>query len=98
MRKTIIATILSVATALAVAAPTPARADRDAEKAIALLLALGIGIAAAKQARQNHHDDWDNDLYGEPFSPGNGVVCLPKPRKCYVDGRISWRWTNRIFG
>lgn len=53
-------------------------------KAIAALLALGIGIAAAKHG--NNHDsttESDEDRYGEPFSPGSGVTCLPKPKQCY---------------
>jgi hypothetical protein len=74
--------------------PPPAHAlSDDQKKGLAVLLALGLGIAAAK-----NHNEWDNDLYGEPFSPSPDVVCLPKPRKCYKDGHLSYRWTRRIFG
>jgi hypothetical protein len=97
MRNSLIAAV-AVAFALGVAAPAPVRAGDDTAKAIAALLALGIGIAAAKKAAENHDSNWDADLYGEPFSPHRNVVCLPKPRKCYEDGRVSWRWTRRIFG
>jgi hypothetical protein len=37
-------------------------------------------------------------MYGEPFSPSPGIICLPRPRKCYGHGNISHRWTARIFG
>lgn len=97
MRKGIIAVILC-AIALNAAAPAPARAADDTKKAIAILLALGLGIAAAKKAAEENGDEWDTDFYGEPFSPHADVICLPKPRKCYDHGRLSYRWTRRIFG
>ncbi|MFN3936541.1 MAG: hypothetical protein ACK4KW_03085 [Gemmobacter sp.] len=96
MRKSLIP-VLAVAMALSVATPAPVRAADDAAKAIAILLALGIGIAAAKQAQEDDNQ-WNTELYGEPFSPSANVVCLPKPRKCYEHGRLSHRWTYRIFG
>jgi hypothetical protein len=85
---------LCCALALSAIAPEPAHAlSDDQKKGLAVLLALGIGIAAAK-----NRDEWDNDLYGEPFSPNPDVVCLPKPRKSYKNGHLSYRWTRRIFG
>lgn len=88
----------AAAAALSVAMPAPVRAAGRTAEAIALLPGLGIGIAAARHAAANHDDDWNTDLCGEPFSPQEGVVCLPRPRKCYAHGNLSHRWTQRIFG
>lgn len=91
---------------LATAMPTTAIAKSDkaprsngAEAAIAAMIALGVGIAIAKHGR-NHNagSQWDDDRYGQPFSPSPNVTCLPKPRKCFERGHVSWRWTRRIFG
>lgn len=94
--------LVAAAAALVVATslPHPAQALSDDEKAaLAMLLALGAGIAAAKHGRDHDNNaDWDEDSYGQPFRPGPGVVCLPKPKKCYKDGHLSYRWTRRIFG
>lgn len=97
-RFTICAVILALGTTTL--APLPANALGDNEKAaLAAILALGIGIAAAKHgANHDGNTQWDEDRYGKPFQPAAGVVCLPKPRKCYKDGHLSWRWTQRIFG
>ncbi|MCL4187348.1 MAG: YcgJ family protein [Rhodobacteraceae bacterium] len=96
---------LALAAALAAslglaAAPAPARADSDdaARAFAAALLALGMGIAIGKHGRHDHVNQWDVDMYGEPFSPSPGIICLPRPRKCYGHGNISHRWTARIFG
>jgi hypothetical protein len=81
-------------------APAPAAALGDNERAaLAALLILGVAAAAARHG--DNHDslsDWDEDRYGEPFSPSDGIVCLPRPRQCYDHGRLSHRWTRRIFG
>ena len=93
------AAILLVAVPLATT-PASARALTDDERAaLAIILALGVGVAAARHG--GNHDsttDWDEGLYGKPFSPSDGIVCLPKPRQCYADGNLSQRWTQRIFG
>lgn len=97
-RTAILGSVLALALATA-APPATAKEMTDAEKALAALVALGIGVAVAKHGK--NHDStstWDEDLYGEPFSPARDVVCLPRPRKCYEDGHLSWRWTQRIFG
>lgn len=92
--------LLAASLAFGTVAPKPAHAlSEDEKKAIALALALGIGIAAAKHGKD--HDSgsqWDDDLYGQPFSPSPGIVCLPRPEKCYQNGHLSYRWTRRIFG
>jgi hypothetical protein len=78
----------------------PAQALSDQEKAaLAALAIIGLGIAAAKHGdRHDSTSEWDDGRYGEPFSPSPGIVCPPRPEKCYQDGMISWRWTRRIFG
>jgi len=85
--------------ALASFAPTSAHAlDDDERTALAAILALGVAIAAARHG--GSHDstsDWDEERYGKPFSPSPGIVCLPRPRQCYSDGRLSHRWTRRIY-
>lgn len=92
--------VVAAALALGTAIPKPAHALSDDEKkAIALALALGIGIAAAKHGKD--HDggsQWDEDLYGKPFSPSPNVVCMPRTEKCYKNGHLSYRWTRQIFG
>lgn len=93
---------LTAAAALAATtlAPAPAQALGDNERA-ALAAILMLGVAAAAARHGNDHDslsDWDEDRYGEPFSPSPGIVCLPRPRQCYQDGHVSRRWTRRIFG
>jgi hypothetical protein len=92
------AAILLVALPLATV-PAPAQAMSDDERAaLAIILALGIGVAARHGGSHDSTTDWDEGLYGKPFSPSDGIVCLPKPRQCYADGNLSQRWTQRIFG
>lgn len=97
-RTAILGTVLSFC--LLAAAPPAVAEERlsDREKAaIAALIVLGVAIA--KHGKD--HDSasqWDQNLYGQPFSPSRDVVCLPKPRKCYKEGHLSYRWTKRIFG
>ena len=93
---------LVAATAIAATtfAPAPAQAGDHRNEAIAAILLLGIAAAAARHG-ENHDslNDWDEDRYGEPFSPTAGIVCLPRPRQCYnEEGEFSRRWTRRIFG
>lgn len=96
--------LATLATALAFCASSfvsaPAHAMTDGEKAaLAALLAIGVGIAVAKHGENNHDsNDWDEGRYGKPFSPSAEIVCLPKPRQCFKDGRLSYRWTRKIFG
>jgi hypothetical protein len=94
------ASMLALVLCLGALAPQPAAALGDNEKkALAAALALGLAVAAAKHAKdQGNNADWDEDLHGKPFRPAAGVVCLPKPRKCYENGHLSWRWTQRVFG
>ena len=98
MRRTaILGSVLALALATA-APPAAAKEMTDAEKALTALLALGVGVAIAKHGKDhNANSNWDSQLYGDPFSPARDVVCLPRPRKCYEDGHLSWRWTKRIF-
>jgi hypothetical protein len=85
---------LSMAAASVMPQPSAARADKeDIARALAALAIIGIAANAKKDG-----DGWDEDRYGEPFSPSNGVTCLPKPRQCYQNGHLSYRWTRRIFG
>jgi len=81
--------------------PLPAQALTDTERA-ALVAILFLGMAAAASGRHgsgfNSGSDWDSERYGEPFSPSEGIVCLPKPRQCFANGRLSQRWTQRIYG
>ncbi len=81
-------------------APAPAQALTDNERAaLGALLIIGVGVAAARHGNDhNSTSDWDQDRHGEPFSPSAGVTCLPRPRQCYQNGTISWRWTQRIYG
>lgn len=68
---------------------------------VAGIAALGIGIAIAtsKHGDDHRHDNqWDGNLYGDPFSPSNGVTCVPRQRTCYDRGDYSYSWTKRIFG
>lgn len=101
MKRTILPAAI-LALALGALAPQPAAADQRMDQkqmnaALAAIIALGIGVAIAKHDRK-HHSGWDEDLYGEPFSPSPNVVCLPKPRQCYLHSHFSARWTRRIFG
>lgn len=95
MKKT---AILGLALSFALAsAPAPITAQEkmsEGEALIGALLALGIGVAIA----QHGQNGWDENRYGKPFSPAPDVVCLPKPKRCYKNGHVSWRWTQRIFG
>jgi hypothetical protein len=93
--------ILRVMVALLVLAGTAGHrtAAEEINPAAAVAIAGIIALAIARHGDDHdHHADWDEGLYGEPFSPSSGVVCLPKPRQCYDDGRYSHRWTRRIFG
>jgi hypothetical protein len=81
-------------------APLPAQALTDTERAaLAAILFLGMAAVAGRHGSGfNSGSEWDTDLYGEPFSPSEGIVCLPRPRQCFANGRLSQRWTQRIFG
>ena len=100
-RTTLAAVVLSLSLAAMVpqSAETQERVDRDeARVAIAAIIALGVGVAIARHG--DDHDfnsDWDQDTYGEPFSPSQNVVCLPQPRQCFERSQYSARWTRRIF-
>jgi hypothetical protein len=97
-RLTAILFALALAGTGLVSAPAHALGDKE-KKAIAAALAIGLAVAAAKHGKD--HDgssQWDESLHGQPFRPAAGVVCMPKPRKCYEGGHISWRWTKRVFG
>ncbi|TCM78375.1 hypothetical protein [Rhodovulum steppense] len=97
--RTLTAGVLAATLALGSLAPHQAAADstnKDLEKALAALVAIGIVAAAAKHNKDD--DGWDEDRYGEPFSPSPNVVCLPIPRRCYKNGHLSMKWTERIFG
>lgn len=98
--KSLTAAVLALALAGTGLAPAPAHALGDKEKkAIAAALAIGLAVAAAKHRKdQGGSAGWDDSLHGQPFRPAAGVVCMPKPRKCYEGGHISWRWTKRVFG
>lgn len=79
--------IVAVAVAALVAVPGPASAKPDKEdiaKALAALAIIGVAISKAK----NDPDGWDADRYGDPFSPAADVVCLPKPKQCFVKGHF----------
>jgi len=92
------AAILLVAAPLATV-PAPAKALTDDERAaLAIILALGVGVAARHGSNHDSTTDWDEGRYGKPFSPSDGIVCLPKPRQSYADGHPSQRWTQRVFG
>ena len=99
--KKLIAFALAAMLGAACLAPQPAKALSDTERA-ALAAILFLGMAAAASGRHgggfNAGTDWDTDRYGEPFSPSKGIVCLPRPRQCFANGRLSQRWTQRIFG
>jgi hypothetical protein len=95
---------------LAAANPAPSAArDRDDKSdkkddtaaIIGGLAAIGIGIAIAtsKHGDDHRHDSqWDGNLYGNPFTPAPGVVCMPGQRQCYERGHHSYSWTKRVFG
>jgi len=69
------------------------------EKALAAMIFVGLGVALAARGKgHNSTTNWVEDRFGEAFSRGPGVVCLPRPRQCHQGGAISWRWTQRIFG
>ncbi|MHA7827985.1 MAG: hypothetical protein ACX93P_10550 [Roseovarius sp.] len=91
---------LSLAAVAPQSAVTQERLDRDEVRgAIAVIIALGVGVTIARHG--DDHDlnsDWDQQTYGEPFSPGPNVVCLPQPRQCFERSHYSARWTRRIFG
>lgn len=91
---------VAMAFGLATLAPGGAHSMSDDDNAaLAALLAIGVGVAVvASQDKKKHKDDWDHDRYGEPFSPSPDVICLPKPRQWYENGRLSYRWTQSVFG
>lgn len=62
-------------------------------------IGLGIALATSKHGDRHRHDtQWDGNLYGDPFSPANNVICMPQQRKCYYNGYVSYPWTSQIFG
>jgi hypothetical protein len=98
-RKAILGAFLSVAFVVTGPPTVMAQERNDAKAAIAAIIALGIGVAIVRHG--NDHDlnsDWDQNAYGEPFSPSVGIVCLPGPRQCFENSHFSARWTRRIFG
>ena len=103
MKRTMLAgTVLSIAFAAMTpnAAVAQERLNSDQTgAAIAAIIALGIGVAIARHGKDHDlNSDWDQDSYGEPFSPSQNIVCLPKPRQCFERSHYSARWTRRIFG
>ena len=73
--------------------------DATAAVIIAGIVGLGVGVAMSKHGKD--HDSnyaWDQDRYGQPFSPTNNVHCYPKQRLCYRNNHIAPKWTRRIFG
>lgn len=108
MRKTAItaATFALVASTLTPSIAYAQEADEEKKKdntgaIIAGIAALGIGIAIAtsKKGDDDRYDNqWDGNLYGDPFSPSNNISCYPRQKKCYDRGHFSYSWTKRIFG
>lgn len=108
MRKTAItaATFALVASTLSPSIAYAQEADEEKKKdntgaIIAGIAALGIGIAIAtsKKGDDDRYDNqWDGNLYGDPFSPSNNISCYPRQKKCYDRGHFSYSWTKRIFG
>ena len=73
--------------------------DAAAAAVIAGIVGLGIGVAAAKHGKNRHNNyQWDDGLYGQPFSPKRSVICYPRQYRCYKDGYYSDKWTRRVFG
>lgn len=101
MKRTILAGAI-LALFLGSLAPQPAAAEqridqKEMNAALAAIIALGIGVAIAKHDKK-HNSGWDEEAYGQPFSPSPNVVCLPRPRQCFERSHYSARWTRRIFG
>lgn len=101
MKRTVLSGAV-LAFALSAMAPQSATAEQrinreEAGAAIAAIIALGIGVAIATHGN-DHDSGWDDDAYGQPFSPSPNVVCLPRPRQCFERSHYSARWTRRIFG
>jgi hypothetical protein len=89
-------------TAPALARDGDEKADKkdSAAAIIGGLGAIGIGVAnaPAQHGEQHRHQaQWDSVLYGVPFSPAAGVVCLPNQRQCYEANRFSYSWTRQTF-
>lgn len=73
--------------------------DAAAAAIIAGVIGLGIGASIAKH--RNDRDDyyqWDQEQYGQPFSPAARVNCYPRQRLCYKNDHIAPKWTRRMFG
>jgi hypothetical protein len=65
---------------------------------IAGVIGLGIGASIAKHRRDREDDRWDQEQYGQPFSPAARVTCYPRQRLCYKNDHIAPKWTRRMFG
>lgn len=85
----------AIAALAAVPVPVAAKPDKeDIARALAALAILGVAVAKAR----NDPNGWDENRYGDPFSPAKDVICLPKPEQCFKNGHFSYSWTRRIFG
>lgn len=97
-------TAVGLTLALAATAPHPIPAqDQSAPDTtgsmFSAIIALGTGLAILRHGSDHDlNSDWDQKAYGDPFSPGEGVLCLPHPRQCFENSHISPQWTARIFG
>lgn len=77
--------------------------DKDKNGAAVAIIAgvIGLGIGASIAKHRNDRDDyyqWDEEQYGQPFSPAARVTCYPRQRLCYKNDHIAPKWTRRMFG
>ena len=101
MKKAMLAGAI-LAVVLGTLAPQTVAAEQKVDRtemnaALAAIIALGIGVAIAKHDKDKN-SGWNQESYGDPFSPSPHVVCLPKPQQCFERSHYSARWTRRIFG